>query len=130
MMLDTTPIRLENERLRDRIEELEEILGVKEVDVPPSFQTVNARRVSWRLFCHLARRGYCNRERAMTALYSDRDPADRPHPRIFDSMMTGIRRFAHHHGIEITTVYNEGWVMAAPMQKKALALIERLRQGA
>jgi two-component system, cell cycle response regulator CtrA len=103
----------EIERLRDRIDELEALLGMSLL--PP---------LEWRLTASQARvlgvihaRPYASKDAIMAALYRDgaRDEAE---IKIVDVMVCHIRRKLKPFGIEIITRWGEGFEM--PAASKAL----------
>ncbi len=119
----------ELQRLRDRVEELEEILGIS-LETPAAF-CMRGRYVSrahcWRLLCFLAKRDLLTRSAGAALLYGDRDVDDRPHPKIFDVLICQLRRHLRPFDITIATAWGEGWYLDAENRARARALIEHLR---
>jgi hypothetical protein len=125
-------LRAENERLRDRLEELEGLLGVSR-PLPPSLPSrIGGRNWSrpscWRLLNFLIARRYVTRDGVVIALH-DRGGDRIPDAKIVDIWICHLRRFLKLHGIEIRTHWGEGWSLSREMKEKAKALVKRLEEG-
>lgn len=116
----------ENERLRDRVEELEEALGMT-IPVPAGFRAENLTRRAWKTLCLLAKRGEFTREQALIAIYPGLD--ERPSCQMVSVIIAALRRALEPHGIVITTRWGYGYSLSPQMREKARALIERLASG-
>lgn len=122
-------LRAENEQLRDRVEEMEQALGLR-MKVPPGFViSTNGRRQVWHFICALARRGTLTRQAAIVALWGDLHPDERPDPHTLDAYACGARKFLDRHGVTFNTQWGEGWSMTRPMRIRTEAIIERLEEG-
>lgn len=99
-------LKRENELLRERVLHLENIL----------MQT-NPLPLEWRLtpsesrvFGVLVNRDLATKDAVMAALYSDRLDADADvEPKIVDVLICKIRKKVARFGIEVRTVWGQGW---------------------
>lgn len=118
----------EMQALRDRIIELEELLGLS-TEVPRLFWPrgcPGGRKRVWRLLCFLAKRPFVTSEAALIAL-QDGNPDTRPGTKIIQVYVCHLRRFLKPHDIVIRTVWGEGWRFDVENRAKARALIEQYR---
>ena len=128
---EVADLRRENERLRDRLEELEGLLGVSRPLPPVLPARIGGRHWSrpacWRLLNFMIARGQVTRDGALIAL---RDcGADRtPDAKIVDVWIYHLRRFLKPYGITIRTHYCFGWSLSREMKEKATALVKRLEE--
>lgn len=118
----------ENQTLRDRVEELEALLGVTPF-VPASWRRVGGMPLHWRLLVFLLKRGTATREEMVVALYGHRYVDRRPESKTIDVHVCKLRRVLRHEGIEITTNWGQGFSLSPQMRVKAQALVERLREA-
>jgi two-component system cell cycle response regulator CtrA len=127
---ELTQLRRENEKLRDRVEELEHALALR-MNVPAGFSgiSVGGRRQVWHFICALARRGTLTRDAAMVALYGDKHPDERPDPHVLAVYSSAARKFLARHGVTFNTVWGEGWSMTRTMQIRTQQIIARLAKG-
>ncbi len=103
----------ENERLRDRVAELEALLGV--TSIPPT-NTLGLGRVEIKLLGVLMHREFASRGMIYNALYGD--DSDRQEKTI-DVHISKIRRKLAPHGHEIKTSWGEGYYLE-PATRAAL----------
>lgn len=104
-------LEAENERLRARIDELEDILGFR--FLPPLEWQLTPNEA--RIFGVILTRPLATKAALMSALYRDegRDPAE---PKIIDVFVCKIRKKLKRFGIAIETRWAEGWFMTAEMK--------------
>ena len=91
--------------LRERIQQLEEMLMPHGVRVPPEYRLTSTEA---RLFVHLASRDVASKESLMLALYSDR-AGDPPEIKIVDVMVCKMRKKIAAFGIRIETIWGQGY---------------------
>jgi hypothetical protein len=110
--------------LRDRVEELEELLGMG-----PS---VNAKIVALGftraeasvLGLLLKREGCVSRDFLWTALYGSRAEGDQPHDRLVDVWIMKCRRKLKRFKVEIVTVWGSGWLISKDDKSRLREQIE------
>ncbi|MEN6535687.1 MAG: helix-turn-helix domain-containing protein [Bryobacteraceae bacterium] len=115
-------------RLRDRVEELETILGLSEESVdrfiglklsPAEKQIVNIL-FKWKL---------AHRERIYAALYGSRLECDQPEIRTLDVHLHRIRKYLASFHIAIGTQRGAGWFLTEENREKLANLAARLGAG-
>lgn len=112
-------LEAENDRLRDRCLFLEEAMGLTvEAPVFLGLTTHEAR-----LFGALLKRPMVSKAGVMATLYSER-PDDEPEMKIVDVYVCKIRKKLKPYGIEIETIWGQGYRMTEAMRAKASSMIE------
>jgi hypothetical protein len=124
-------LQRENWALRDRIEELEGILGMG-TEAPVALPArVNGKHWSrptcWRLLGLLIARGWITKESAIIALCND--PGDPPDAKVLDVYISKLRSFLRPHSITITTHWGRGWSLSPEMKERAKELVRRINEG-
>ncbi len=110
------------ETLRDQIAALEAQLGH---DIEPSV-ALGLTASEARVFGTLMRRGEVTKQQIMGAIYADRVHDDElPEPRIVDVFVCKIRKKLARYGIEITTIWGQGYGLSAPARERAMQLCRR-----
>ncbi|MEZ2410518.1 helix-turn-helix domain-containing protein [Bosea sp. RCC_152_1] len=112
-------LEAENDRLRDRCEFLEEAMGLT-VDAPVF---LGLTKHEARLFGALLKRPMLTKTGVMATLYSER-PDEEPEMKIVDVYVCKIRKKLKPYGLEIETIWGQGYRMTEAMRAKAAALIE------
>jgi len=125
--LDARPVLTGQDELRQRVEELEELLGQR--ITWPSLPRV--RRIEWRLLgLLLRRRGVVTRESAFTVLYGDRMAEEQPsNLHIIDTHVSRLNagRALRDLGVRVQTDRaNGGYYLR---QADRLALEKRIEEG-
>jgi hypothetical protein len=105
----------ELERLRDRVEELEEALGLT-AEMPNGFLRAISKwhrsgPMSQKCLGLLLTRTFCDRAALYAVLYGARPECDQPDSRIIDVYILSVRRALADHGIKLHTVYGRGWYL-------------------
>lgn len=114
-------LEAENGRLRDRIAQLEEVVGFS-IDLP-IFLGLTTHEA--RLFGALLKRSVWTKEQLLFALYSDRHDGEAPEIKIIDVFVCKARKKLARFGIEIETLWGQGYRLSPEMKAKAVALIEQ-----
>ncbi|OMG60438.1 hypothetical protein BJP32_03630 [Brevundimonas sp. ZS04] len=112
-------------RLEDRIQELEEAMGL--CVLPPLEWGLTVQQA--RLFGALLEREVLTKDAAMAALYRDRGD-DEPEMKIVDVFVCHIRRKLKPFGIEIGTRWGVGYFMTPANKAEARRQIEASRGAA
>jgi len=122
--MDPAPPSGELARLRDRVEELEGLLGMRIACPRPWRLTGREAQV----FGLLLRHGVCPRERIFAAIWGYDSEVD---GKIVDVTVCHLRRKLRHLGIAIRTEYGVGYFLEPDARRRARALIaEREREHA
>lgn len=111
-------LKRENEQLRDRLAVLEETFGAN-LRAP---SILNLTRMQERIFCVLYRRGFCERDTILAAMYGV-DMYDR-NSNSLEVILVSLRRKLAPHNIEIKSSYGRGYEMPEASQKIAKLLLE------
>lgn len=98
----------EIETLRERVRQLEDALVPDDVQVPLEWQLTAAEA---RLFAFLTTREVATKEAIMSALYSLRADAG-PEIKIVDVFICKMRKKLTCHGVDIRTVWGQGYSLA------------------
>ncbi len=104
--------------LRDRIYELEEILGIS-APATSEYRALGLSLIQRRMLGVLMRRDEVAREHLFCAVYGDRPEDRQPRTGIIDVHLVAIRKSLRASGAEITSLRNEGW-MIKPAHKLRL----------
>jgi hypothetical protein len=105
----------ELQRLRDRVEELEALLGLTE-DIPDEI-------VPAELAIRSNHNGYFGpKVKAIIGMLLAR-------PRNIPVLLSRSRKIMRAHGVEITTMWGKGWYLDGPNKQKLAAIVCRLRSA-
>lgn len=121
----------ELEFLRNRVAELEEVVGLT-ADLPRSLipRAMAGTRAgapgALRFIGILLARPFGHREGIYTALYGGRPEADQPIDKILDVTVCYARKILADHDIQIQTIRGEGWRLTDANKAKLRTVIERL----
>lgn len=121
----------ELERLRDRVAELEEALGLT-ADLPRGLiprEIVGTRQGALgalRFIGVLLTRPFGSREAIYSAFYGDRPEVRQPCLKVLDVYASCARKILSAHGIELQTIRGEGWRLDAANKAKLRAVITQL----
>lgn len=113
-------MEIENDALRDRVAQLEEMLGVT-FDAPPFLQLTGCEA---QIFGLLLAREAITKRIAMDAVYGDRPDADQAEEKIIDVWVCKMRRKLEPWGIKIETNWGQGYYMSPAMKTLARSLID------
>ncbi len=112
-------LEAENERLQDRVDQLEEAFGLRVRLTPPEWGLTGKER---RLLGILLARELMTKSAAMTGLYEP-GADDEPQMKIIDVFICKLRKKLKPFEIEIETVWGEGYRMSAAMKARAQAMM-------
>lgn len=110
----------EVERLRDRVEVLEEALGLR-CPAPQCLRLTAQEGRLFGMFCQTGR--VLRRDRMFVALNAHRPPEDWPQEKMIQAVMSRVRAKCRPWGIRIETVTGPGWVMDEESRARARELI-------
>lgn len=114
----------EVQRLRDRVEELERVLGVDE-SLTSRLRTVFGLEPGQsEVLGMLMKRNFVTHDSLYTVLYGGRPECDWPEEKIMDVQICKLRRKLKKHGVEVKTRWGEGWWMPAAEKSKVRAALD------
>jgi DNA-binding response OmpR family regulator len=113
-------VEAENDLLRARIAQLEELLGFT-MGAPLVFRLTASEA---RVFGSLMKRDMVTKEHVMAALYRD-NARDEAEIKIVDVFICKIRKKIEAYGVEIDTVWGQGYRLRSEMKKLAESFYER-----
>lgn len=102
-------VEMENERLRDRVSELEEAMGMRFL-TPVEWRLTGSEG---RVFGVLMEREVATKQAIMTALYRTDGMRDEAEIKIVDVFICKVRKKLQAFDIKIETRWGEGYFMAA-----------------
>lgn len=120
----------ELQRLRDRVEELEELLGVHGEDKIDPLVSLALTPMERRVLGVIYRWELVRRPKLYTLLYGARPECDQPAIKLLDVWVSKVRRYLTPFGIMIDHQDGAGWFMTEENKAKLAALAVRLRTEA
>lgn len=111
----------ELERLRDRVTELEELLGLADNEI---YAMLGLPKLQRSLLGLLMKRPLVSRDTAFAAIYGDRPEASQPEIKILDVHLSHLRGRLRGLGVTITTRWGEGWYLVLEEKAKLRSLLE------
>ncbi|MCZ7564720.1 MAG: helix-turn-helix domain-containing protein [Burkholderiales bacterium] len=111
----------EVERLRDRVAELEELVGLR-AEFPSRLGLTHTESM---LFGLLVKRGMCTRDAIYAAMYGTRPDGDQPEMKIIDAYVCKIRRklAARRVPVKIECAWGRGYYLDEASRAAAKALV-------
>ena len=116
----------ENQRLRDRVEELEMLLGK---DTSLASKLCAAYQIEPEMADVLAlifNRNFVSHQSMFTVLFGARPDCDQPDPRVMDVQICKLRRKLRPYGITIKTQWGQGWSMPVASKDRLRAMLRAL----
>lgn len=113
----------ELQSLRDRVEELEELLGIAGEPFE-AFHSLPLTPPQKAILGLLYKGKMVRRETAYTAIYGGRAECDQPDERIIDVRLVVVRKVLSQFDIFIETQWGVGWFMTAENKEKLRELIQ------
>ncbi len=115
------------EQLQDRIEELEELLGIDQSTTGRLRAVLKLEPMHSEILGMLMKRGFVTRDGLYTVLYGDRPECEWPDEKILDVQICKLRAFLKKQGheINIVTKWGTGWELPRAEKAKIKALIDR-----
>jgi len=109
--------------LRDRIEQLEELLGIDRSTNGRIRDALKLEPLHAQIVGMLFMREFVTRDGLYTVLYTGRPESEWPDEKILDVQICKLRPHLKPHGIEIKTKWGEGWSMSREDKAKLRSLI-------
>ena len=110
-------------RLRDRIDEFEQILGVDRALANRLRGALGISRDQARMLGLLLSRDVVTHEAMYAVLYGERPECDQPGPKVMSVQVCKLRKALTPRSIEIKTHLGDGWQMLPEDKAKVRALL-------
>lgn len=115
----------ELQQLRDRVTELEEIVGVAG-SLPHRLQDVlHLTPIEAQVLGYLMKRGTGAREGMFLAIYGAWPERSQPDIKILDVLVCRVRSVLKRHGVNVKTLWGVGWFMERADKEKLKQILER-----
>lgn len=115
-------VEMENDQLRERIAQLETLLGFR--TAAPIELGLTGREAC--AFGVLLAREIATKEAIMTALYGGKCDADQAEPKIVDVFVCKARKKLKAFGIEIKTAWGQGYYLDAETKRRVQAMMPKI----
>lgn len=115
----------EVERLRERVEQLEGVIGLDrsgKSKLSEAFPTMEPGLAE--ILAMLLKRDFVTRDGLYTVTYGARPEVDQPDERVLDVQICRLRAHLKPFGITFETATDAGWFMPKPQKTKLRAAIE------
>lgn len=99
------------ERLKDRIEQLEEVIGVDRSMTTRIREALKLEPLKAQIVGMLLSRDFVTRDGLYTVLYAGRPECEWPDEKVLDAQICKLRPHLSAHGVEIETKWGDGWSM-------------------
>lgn len=114
----------ETEQLRNRVIELEALLGVGNDDVSQLLRVLDATPQQAEIVGFMLRRAVATRDALLTILFGNRPECDHPEPKLIDVQMVKVKRALDKVGIKVQTEWGYGgWALARADKAKLKAMM-------
>lgn len=115
----------EIERLRDRVEQLEDILGIGNTVTKQLSATFGLTQCQAKILGILLNRSMATKDAMYFALYGDRPESDQPQSdAVVRKHFVGLRRSLKPAGVEIEAIYGQGWKLGSEHKAKLRELMQ------
>jgi DNA-binding response OmpR family regulator len=120
--------RGELEALRDRVAELEEIVGLREKEPFLQRLPLTPQQVAILGVLYAAKGGVVvTRVHVYEIVFGMRQECEQPDPKIIDTVICKMRPRMMSNGVEIETVWGRGWLMTEQSKENLRKWVERIR---
>ena len=114
----------ETEQLRNRLEELQGLLGVGNDDVSRLLTVLDATPQQCEMIGFMLRRAVATRTALHTVLFGARPECDQPEMKLIDVQMVKVRAALKRLGIDVRTEWGSGgWAIASADKMKLRRLM-------
>lgn len=115
----------ELQRLRDRVEQLEDMLGIGKDTTSQLCNALKLTRDQAKTVGLLLNRAVATREAIFFVQYGDKPECEHPHSeKVLDKHLCLIRKRLKARGIEISTIWGEGWHLTHDQKAKLRELMQ------
>ena len=113
------------QRLQDRVAELEALLGVGNDDVSRLLTVVDATPQQCEMIGFMMKRAVATRTALFIALFGARPECDQPDMKLIDVQMVKVRKALEKLGVEVRTEWGSGgWNIPAADKARLRAMME------
>jgi DNA-binding response OmpR family regulator len=124
-MSEVDQLRGENERLRDRVEELGRVLGVDQSLTSRLRDVFGLEAGLAPILGMLMKRAFVSHSSLYTVLYAGRPECDWPEAKVMDVQICKLRRKLRKHGVTIETRWGEGWRMSIADKARVRTVLDK-----
>src|SRR5215213_7274314 len=115
---------IEADALRNRVEELQALLGVGNDDVSRLLAILDATPQQCEMIGFMLRRSVATRTAMHTVLFGARPDCDQPEIKLIDVQMVKVRKALEKVGVEVRTEWGSGgWAIASADKMKLWRLM-------
>jgi len=115
---------IEADALRNRVEELQALLGVGNDDVSRLLAILDATPQQCEMIGFMLRRSVATRTAMHTVLFGARPDCDQPEIKLIDVQMVKVRKALEKVGVEVRTEWGSGgWAIASADKMKLRRLM-------
>ena len=116
---------IEAEQLRNRVEELQALLGVGNDDVSRLLTVLDATPQQCEMIGFMLRRSVATRTALHTVLFGARPDCDEPEIKLIDVQMVKVRKALEKVGVEVRTEWGSGgWAIPATDKARLRRLMD------
>ena len=112
---------IEAEQLRNRVEELQALLGVGNDDVSRLLAVLDATPQQCEMIGFMLRRSVATRTALHTVLFGARPDCDQPEIKLIDVQMVKVRKALEEVGVEVRTEWGSAAGQSLPRTKRGSA---------
>lgn len=114
------------QRLQDRIEELEALLGISD-DEARRYQVLGLQPIPLQMLSYIVKRKVATREGIYIAVYGNRQECDQPAITVVNQHLWRIRNVLEPHGIYLKTEIGAGYSITPEHKAKLEKVLARLK---
>jgi hypothetical protein len=119
----------ELQRLRDRVEQLEEVLGINPTMACRLHMAFSLETQLAEILGMLLSREFVTRGGLYAVLYGDLPESQWPQEKTLDARLFHLRKALQPHGISIITRWGHGWYMRQEDKTKVRAALDRVQRA-
>ncbi len=113
-------------RLRDRIAELESLLGI-DADASLRYEMLGLQPIARRMLAYIVKREVATRDGLFVAIYGERPDVDQPDIVVVNQHIMRIRNAIEPHGLLLRTLAGVGYAMPPADKVRLDAVLARMR---
>ena len=113
----------EVQRLRDRVEELERILGIDQEMVNRIRVGISVTPDQAKMLGLLITRTIVTHDAMFTAVHGDKPECDQPTPKVMEVQLSQLRRRLKPYGVAVVNAWKSGWFLTATDKARVRQLL-------